>query len=339
MFGVGKMMGAAGLGASSAAPQVPPTFVSAAVNAAGTTLTLTFTVDTAPLLPATGVTGFTSTLGGVNNVVSAAVRASNTTIALTLTNVVGSGQTVLVSYAPGNVTDTNSAALAAFTNNAVTNSSTMPPQANLVLWLEADYGTYSDTARTTPQTTNAGAVLGWADRSLQANHMSNAGAAGTTLKTNAINTNKPSINFNGSAGFTFTSNISMSIGHVFTVIKNVNGSGSVFLAQATNTIYQHITGTNYLINGSPLVPTGGSGFRLTNGNTDGTTISVAVNAGNYLTGASAVDFAYSQLGIYPANATFNIQGEVVGMLMYDAVQTGTNLTAIRDYLNTKYAIY
>lgn len=106
---------------------VEPVLASAAVPAAGTTVVLTFTeTETQPLLPASSITGFSVTVNSVTRSISSASRTANAQITLTLASPVGPGQTVLVSYTPGNVTDSASFAnaLAAFSNSAVTNNST-----------------------------------------------------------------------------------------------------------------------------------------------------------------------------------------------------------------------
>ncbi len=102
-----------------------PAFASAALAANGTVLTVTLSVTgTQPLLPATGVTGFTVKVDGVTVSQASAVRGSATTITITLSTSVKKNHAVTVAYTPGNVTDTDVLALAAFTAQSVTNSST-----------------------------------------------------------------------------------------------------------------------------------------------------------------------------------------------------------------------
>jgi len=105
------------------APATPPTLSTAVVPANGATIALTFAVPSEPLLPASGITGLTVTVDAVSATFTAA-RTANTVITLTMDVAIGASQAVLVSYAPGNITDTATTALEAFTDTAATNNST-----------------------------------------------------------------------------------------------------------------------------------------------------------------------------------------------------------------------
>lgn len=94
------------------------------LSANGTTLTLIFTVASSPLIPSTGITGFVVHDNGVVAAQASAVVASSTHVVITLSSAIGKNHPVTVSYAPGNLTDTAAAALAAFTATTVTNNST-----------------------------------------------------------------------------------------------------------------------------------------------------------------------------------------------------------------------
>jgi uncharacterized repeat protein (TIGR02059 family) len=106
-----------------------PTFVSAAVNSAGTTVTLTYS----EALSATtaGASDFAVTVGGVSRSVSS-VAVSGSTVVLTLSSAVGAGQSVSVAYTdPTGSNDTNALQDAAGNDAAtlaatsVTNNSTV----------------------------------------------------------------------------------------------------------------------------------------------------------------------------------------------------------------------
>jgi len=110
-------------------------FLSASVeNSATTTLVVNFTNNvTANLLPASSITGFTSKKNGSNNVITAASRSGNNTVLLTLTNAIAQGDTVLVSYSGGNLTDSslfgytiNQPYIQTLTDQAVTNNVVVP---------------------------------------------------------------------------------------------------------------------------------------------------------------------------------------------------------------------
>lgn len=106
----------------------PPTFASASLAANGLTLTVTLTeAESQPVLPATGVTGFTVTVAGSPRAISSAVRSAAAQITLTLSSAAYTGESVTVAYSPGNVTDSASSpnAMAAFGAQSVTNGSTV----------------------------------------------------------------------------------------------------------------------------------------------------------------------------------------------------------------------
>lgn len=99
---------------------VSPALVSAALNALGTKIILTF--DRTMSNPASYAADFTSTLQGVANVVTAAALGSNTkTIELTLTTTAVAEDVATVSIASGNITSVWGGVLPAVTNHAVTN--------------------------------------------------------------------------------------------------------------------------------------------------------------------------------------------------------------------------
>lgn len=117
---------------STAADTTPPTFSSAQVPAAGLSVVVTLTeAGSPPVLPASSVTGFTVTVGGVSRSILTATRTGNTEITLSLGHVILSGQTVTVAYTPGNVTDSAGTpnSMASFGAQSVTNNSTQAGRA------------------------------------------------------------------------------------------------------------------------------------------------------------------------------------------------------------------
>ncbi len=85
-----------------------------------------------PLLPATGITGFTARKALANDPVTTAVRVGDTQVYLTLTNAIVGGNAVDVSYASGNLTDsaliggTLNQGFHAITNQSCTNNVSAP---------------------------------------------------------------------------------------------------------------------------------------------------------------------------------------------------------------------
>jgi len=105
----------------------PPTFASAATNAAGTLITITFSKNMAN--PADKHDDFLFKIDGAPRSFSAAaLDADNTKINLTVNGAaIGGGTTVLVSYAKGTVLAADNGVLESFTDQPVTNNVPPPP--------------------------------------------------------------------------------------------------------------------------------------------------------------------------------------------------------------------
>lgn len=104
-----------------------PAFASASVPSAGTTVVVVLTESgSAPILPASALSGFVVTVNGVSKSVASS-SASSVTATLTMAATIHQGDTVTISYAPGNVTDsapTVANYLALLSAQSVTNNST-----------------------------------------------------------------------------------------------------------------------------------------------------------------------------------------------------------------------
>lgn len=112
-----------------------PAISTAAINSAGTALVLTYTESgSPPMLPATGVTGYsvTSSTGVAITVSSGTI--STTTVTLNLSRQIYDNETITYSYdrTTGNVTDTAGNEIATATNAAATNGSTVSPSISSV---------------------------------------------------------------------------------------------------------------------------------------------------------------------------------------------------------------
>ncbi|MDH7579024.1 MAG: S-layer homology domain-containing protein [Bacillota bacterium] len=104
---------------------IPPTFVSAATNAAGTAITVTFSKAMAN--PAGKHAEFTVTVNGVvTNVIAATLNNDPQKIDLKLANPVVYGDTVTVGYTAGTVMAEDGGVLASFAGQTVTNNAPKP---------------------------------------------------------------------------------------------------------------------------------------------------------------------------------------------------------------------
>ena len=106
---------------------IPPTIVSASINAAGNILTVNFSEPVAPT-PAASLLGFS--ISGPHSLLPGSATGSSATFPIATNNVVSS-ETITLAYSPGNATDQATPAnnLAAVSNVSVTNGSTVPPDA------------------------------------------------------------------------------------------------------------------------------------------------------------------------------------------------------------------
>lgn len=110
---------------------IKPIFSSANVASDGNSVAVTLTeADSAPILPASGVTGFTVLVGGVARTISNATAAGSI-VTLNLASPVYVGEVVTVSYAPGNVEDSVGNTLNTFSAQGVMNSSTKEAPVNV----------------------------------------------------------------------------------------------------------------------------------------------------------------------------------------------------------------
>ncbi|GAF85013.1 unnamed protein product, partial [marine sediment metagenome] len=106
----------------------PPTFVSAATNAAGTLITITFSRNMANPASKHGEFSYKVNGGAVQSFSAAALNATITKIDLTCSGTaIAGGDTVTVSYAKGTVLAANCGVLESFTDQPVTNNVPAPP--------------------------------------------------------------------------------------------------------------------------------------------------------------------------------------------------------------------
>lgn len=127
-------------GGGGTADTTRPTYASSVLAADGVSLDVTLTESgSPPILPSTGITGFTVTVAGSSRAISSAVRQSDVVVRLTLASAANTGEAVTVAYAPGNVTDSQGNSMLSFAAKTVTNNSTQgstggPTLVSAYLW-------------------------------------------------------------------------------------------------------------------------------------------------------------------------------------------------------------
>ncbi len=226
------------------------------------------------------------------------------------------------------------------------------PQSNLALWLKGDAGTYTDAAGTTPASANGAEVKHWKDQGPALNHATwPVGSPVPTLVTNAQN-GKPAIKLNAgwmdlAALMTLTG-----AGEIFVVFKGtVDNHENGILAKSTaattglSTEWMDV-GARY----SGLVSTGGNAWSLDATPSTAyithrlklgaTSVFIALNGGTpNENNDPTVSPVYRPDRIGFNHADFNVTGDVAEIIVYSANQAAGDVTAILNYLKTKYAHY
>lgn len=266
---------AAGIGGGG--DTTPPVVASANVNAAGTTLTITFTeAGSPPVLPASSVTGFTLKAGGVTTGSLTSTAISSTTYTATTGRTILSGETLTLDYAPGNVTDSAGSpnAMLTFSATSVTNNSTQTVSAvitendlpsnhngNITVHVIGTLTTYTSSTTWTPS-----GVSGWSVASktfVNSTHYTivltpptaatpPAGATGTlTLTEGVTGSTAPTITVG-----TPTIGLSVTTGATGgTQAETITGTHTIWLAETASGLITLTGGTSASISNPPTVAT------------------------------------------------------------------------------------
>jgi uncharacterized repeat protein (TIGR02059 family) len=301
---------------SSTTEAVAPTLVSGAVNAAGTSLTLTYSealgTTTAP------TSAFTVTYGGSSRTPTG-ISVSGSTVVLTLSPAVQQGQTVTVAYvAPtANLATTNTAVQDVAGNDAgsflssaidVTNSSTVDVTAP-VFQSAAMSGdktkvilTYNEALGTTTATTGAFAVtVNSVSRSVTAVTVSGS-TVQLTLATAAADGQTITVAYTAPSPSSATSN---------NAIQDTSGNDAVTLSAQSVTNVADVT--------APVLQSGAV-------NTAGTSLTITYNEALNSTTAVAGDFAV-RVGGSPRSVTgVAVSGSTVVLTLSPAVQRSEVVT-------------
>lgn len=220
----------------------------------------------------------------------------------------------------------------------------LPSQTSLVRWYEADYGTYSDTGLTTPQTTDTGAVKGWADRTGNAN--ATEGTNNPKLQLSGIN---------GKASILFDSAVATAPRLAFTSL--VLTDFTIFIV-ADPTTTDHIdasyvlsgSGRGVFVGGSALSGWGefdSSNLRQTDSKPTNAGIYVAQRTALYRNGVVPTYFGtpgnltgltLTTIGTRADSVTFRFNGLISAILIYNATLAAAALNTTGGYLATKYGI-
>jgi len=212
------------------------------------------------------------------------------------------------------------------------------------LWVESDDLVYSDAARTTLQTTNAGTVRGMTDRSGSGNHLAKSGGTPPTLETNSQNS-KNGVRWNGSQdGLISPSFLGTVSAITFAFVGKDNSGGFSYWGGTTN--------NRFLGKGSSLL---GDAFGEIAIQQNVTQIGVFVGDATYQTilmlsasgnawltnGTASVIAAITGSLTYGnqdggSAGSFSFNGRHYAALVKKARVTGADLSNLLDYWRTKW---
>lgn len=275
-----------------------PTFSSGVVDSAGTQVTVNFTCYDPPMLPSSSATGFILTSGGVTQTITS-TSVSGAAIVLNVAIPIGEGLAVTLQYAPGNVTDTYPASLAAFGPVAIANDSTHPvPPTFASGYINAAgtalVATFNISAGQTPMLPSSGMT----GLTVKAN-----GTTQTIASTSALSGDTVTINLSAPVPYTDTVTLAYTPGNITdsyptdlaafsaTAITNNSNVGKppTFASAATDTTGLIVT-VNFICYDAPMLPSSGAtGLEvLVNGSGVGISTTSASGSTQVLNLASAI---------------------------------------------------
>ena len=216
-----------------------------------------------------------------------------------------------------------------------------------------------DAADTATITSSSGAVSQWNDKSGNGRNLTQATAANQpTTGSNTINSLNV-IRFDGSNDVVLSTVTPLSLTvHVFAVVKPTS-----FPSSYNNIVSQDSTGWGHAIlprstrklavyigNGSGYVNYDGSGTTTLTANTSyvleyswsGTQLNGFVNAATDQTVTSTTTMFTAASSVYVGAHSItgrNYAGDIAEILIFGSVLSSANQTAVRNYLNAKWAVY
>lgn len=217
--------------------------------------------------------------------------------------------------------------------------------AGLVAWYRADAGTFQNTSLTTPASANNDPVGGWVDQSgLVHTQLQSVNLNRPLLQTNSQN-GLPQILADGVSQFmtaAFTLSEPFTVFMTGKVVSNI--VNAVYLdggANALDQLYERSANicTMFATGNGPEVTPGLSAFVIA-AIFNGASSQIRLNAGAAVTGnpgtnasEQGITLFANQGGTHPANVLI---GEVV---VYNSSLSIANETKVRNYLNSRWAVY
>lgn len=222
-----------------------------------------------------------------------------------------------------------------------------PPKTSLWGWWSAE-NSFSDTALTTPQTTDGGTVGGLKDLTGNGrNFTQGTGTQQPLYKTNRLN-GKPSILFDGSNDIMQTASVPGAQPMSTYMVHKISGAGNQALyimvnVGSTNAPALGWRSGEYEMDAATwasCVDTNITGFKQTASIINGASSKFVLDAGTVRTVNPGTTASVGGITIGGGVTTEFLQGEILEMLTYNVAHdpaSGDGLL-VRQYLNTKYGM-
>lgn len=229
------------------------------------------------------------------------------------------------------------------------NAPAAPPVAGYVLWVNSQQGLYQDAAKTTPATANNDPVGAWADQSGNGHDITQSTSGNRPLLKTAQINSLPGILFDGTNDVLKASAFTLNQPETVFIVYQVTGftqGDVVFDGNSADTMlyYQWNDPSNntrmYAGNIlTPLESTAAGNWLIFCGIFNNTSSQGRKNAGTAVTGTVGV----SNAGGFTLGAEANIANwgniTVAEVIIYASALGTTDETSVRNYLNTRYAIF
>lgn len=220
--------------------------------------------------------------------------------------------------------------------NSLTPISTL----NLVGWFVGDLGVFTDTAKTTPATSEGALIAAWADQSGSGNDYLQASEGDRPALNLAEKNGHNAVEF-ATKFMRLATPVTMNACTIFIVAKDTADS-SVWVSEGdstnsyvyTSNIVRFKSGSGSQIDTDPITE---NEWHIAGGRTDGTTANSYHNGDASAGQANTEDFTWAAAGQYNSSAL--ITGQIAEIIIYSRALSASERSAVESYLNAKYVLF
>lgn len=223
----------------------------------------------------------------------------------------------------------------------------------LQFWVKADSGTFQDSAKTTPASSDGDVIGAWVDQSGKGNDVTQATTPKKpTLRLNVLN-GKPVARFDGTDDRLISSSFSLAQPFTaFVVVKVSSGAlvGGIFFDTFTDTglcaMWKASGSALFRMSGGITIQTAwNASWNIHNGFFDGASSDYFINGSSAISGdASTNGLSGISIGDIRGNPNpilggLKLDGDIAEILIYNSILSTADRQTIEDYLNGRYAIF